>query len=271
MEINSQNAKLSDWRLYVCGCRGSRPVYGERFREFGGQTSCFVLKNGNHAVIIDCGTGLHDAGPILADCTEIDILITHVHYDHVLGLLGGEALPKNARIRIFGDFMSWFGKVSLEDLYRPPFWPVEMQPGTPIQAETDGTVYPLNEQVSFRFIQVDHPNHCSMIALQAGAKRLCIFADCECMDNVPPELLADCDLMICDGMFNAVQQEAHVGWGHSSWEAACALARQHNPKVLLIAHHAPQNDDALLRSWEQEARKLYPHCTFARAGMTLKI
>lgn len=27
------------YKLYVCGCRGSRPVHGARFEEFGGQTT----------------------------------------------------------------------------------------------------------------------------------------------------------------------------------------------------------------------------------------
>lgn len=76
---------MSKYQLYCCGSRGSRPVEGKRFNEFGGFTSCYVLKTDDYALIIDCGTGLYEANNIILDCSTIDIVLTHMHYDHILG------------------------------------------------------------------------------------------------------------------------------------------------------------------------------------------
>ena len=84
------------YTLYCLGCRGSYPVEGKQFTEYGGQTTCYVLKHGTHAVVLDCGTGLYGAEDLLSDCTVVDVLISHVHYDHVLGLLAMNVFPKDA-------------------------------------------------------------------------------------------------------------------------------------------------------------------------------
>ena len=61
----------------MLGCRGSRPVSGIHCQQFGGATSCYIIKADRHAIVLDCGTGLYDAGPFLEGCTHIDILLTH--------------------------------------------------------------------------------------------------------------------------------------------------------------------------------------------------
>lgn len=268
MEVINQNAwnDAALCRLYVCGCRGSRPVSGRQFLEFGGQTSCYILRTGNHGVVIDCGTGLYDAQSILADCKTVDILITHMHYDHILGLLTTQMLPKNARIRIFGNFEAWFGKISLEDLYRPPFWPVNMMPGSLIQWAPDGVCRELEPRIRAALYPADHPNDCNLIYLEAAGKRICVFADCEHSAGMPEERLQGCDILLYDGMFDSLQQVAHPGWGHSSWEEGCELAKRCRPRLLLITHHDPQNPDDLLREWEKQAQLRYPDTRFARAG-----
>ena len=73
--------------LHICGCRGSRSVFGPEFTEFGGQTTCFVLKKANYALVLDCGTGLDNARDLLAGCSAVDVVVTHWHYDHVMGLM----------------------------------------------------------------------------------------------------------------------------------------------------------------------------------------
>ena len=79
--------KEREYKLYCLGCRGSHPVFGAQYLEFGGQTSCYVIKCEDYAMVIDCGTGLYEARELLSDCEIVDVFLTHIHYDHVLGLL----------------------------------------------------------------------------------------------------------------------------------------------------------------------------------------
>lgn len=56
------------WTFHVLGCRGSWPVCGKKHLEFGGATSCYLIKDGDYALILDCGTGLYNAGALLRGC-----------------------------------------------------------------------------------------------------------------------------------------------------------------------------------------------------------
>ena len=72
-------------------------------------------------LVIDCGTGLYDARELLADCTVIDVFLTHVHYDHILGLLDWSVFPKGARLSFYAAFKNWFGSDTLNEFFRAPF------------------------------------------------------------------------------------------------------------------------------------------------------
>ena len=62
------------YKMYCLGCRGSHSVFGRQYLEFGGQTSCYVIKCNDYAMVIDCGTGLYEARDLLSDCNIIDVL-----------------------------------------------------------------------------------------------------------------------------------------------------------------------------------------------------
>ena len=51
---------MGEYKFYVLGCRGSRPVSGIHCQQFGGATSCYIIKADRHAIVLDCGTGLYD-------------------------------------------------------------------------------------------------------------------------------------------------------------------------------------------------------------------
>ena len=77
-----------------------------------------ILRAEKHALVLDCGTGLYDAAPYLAGCAEIDVLLTHLHYDHILGLLDSSAIPSDARVRVYisGSNLLMFSKFKLWDV-----------------------------------------------------------------------------------------------------------------------------------------------------------
>jgi len=255
-----------EYTLYVLGARGSRPVHGREYEIFGGQTSCFILKCDKHAVIVDCGTGLFDAERILADCDIIDIVFTHVHYDHILGILDFSIFPKNARISFFGTFSSWISYETISDFYRHPFWPVQPNLGAVCEIANDGSKYNLADGIILQTYKSNHPDGGNVIYITAGEKKVCFMFDVEIEGAVNFSYLRDCDYLIFDGMYEDSEYQEHIGWGHSTYQEGCRLATVYKCKELLITHHNPKNNDEKLLAFEENAKLRFANTRFCRAG-----
>ena len=71
------------------GTRGSIPVPGKDTTVYGGNTTCLeITLQSGRIVIIDAGTGIRLLGEKLTkenNYIDIHLLITHIHWDHVLG------------------------------------------------------------------------------------------------------------------------------------------------------------------------------------------
>jgi ribonuclease BN (tRNA processing enzyme) len=253
------------WKLHFCGVRGSRPVCGEEFLKYGGATTCYILQKEDYALIMDCGSGLERAGEILKDCKRIDIFLTHLHYDHIIGLLGWGVFPKNARIRFFGTFDRWFGEKSIEEFFRPPFWPVVPQIGRYISVSSPGTVG-LDANLKISCYPSNHPNDASVFRVDTDGKNICVLCDYEHGSPLPEEVTRNCDLLIYDGMYTDQEYPGYKGWGHSSYEEGIRLAKERGIGQLYIAHHAPDRTDAQLTQMEAEAQKCFPALHFAKMG-----
>ena len=258
--------KNNDYTLYALGTRGSRPVHGKDFEIFGGQTTCFVLKHNKHAVIIDCGTGLYDAKKILEDCELIDIIFTHVHYDHILGLLDCSVFPKQARINLIGTFRYWLQTDTISDFFRHPFWPVQPNIGVICEITNDGTEYNLSDGFSMKVFKATHPDFSNVIIINAGGKKLSFMFDLEVINGFDLNIISDSELLIFDGMFDESEYQDHKGWGHSTFTEGCSLAIRYNCNQLLITHHNPNNTDKVLLDYENKAKNIFNKTRFCRAG-----
>ena len=253
------------YRFYVCGCRGSLPVSGLRFSEFGGETSCYVLRKGDHAVVMDTGTGLLNAGPVLSGCKKIDILFTHVHYDHILGLLNLAVFPKDARIKLYGHFGSWAGEGTIRNFLDSPYWPVPL-PDVPITDVILAREYRLTDEIVATFYRTFHPDNGCVIKLMVGKDKICLYSDLEDPSYMDPDIARCSDLLLYDGMFDRRDPEPHRGWGHSTWQDGGEYAKAENVRKVLITHHDPKAGDHELRDREQMAKEIFERSAFARSG-----
>ena len=255
----------SGYCLYVCGSRGSYSVSGMRFTEFGGETSCYILKKDQYALIIDCGTGLYSARNILANCKRVDVVLTHVHYDHILGLLDWSVFPAGVQPNFYGNFSEWEGMETIHNLLRAPFWPVDLSGGE-ISNIQPGCCYDLNADIKVQFIPSSHPNHSCILQILVCNFNICFLSDCENPSVIPKEVTYGCDLMLFDGMYEESEFEQHLGWGHSTLEKGLDYAIQQKVKKLIITHHNPKHGDRKLLDLERRANLILPGTSFARAG-----
>lgn len=268
LDKNSTHVLSSDaygYSLYVCGCRGSFPVSGLRFSEYGGETSCYVLKKDDYAVVIDCGTGLKNATELLKDCKKVDILLTHVHYDHILGLLMA-TLPKEAQTRILGYFSAWSkSKNTLSNFMEHPYWPIEIKHTENISIELEKEIL-LDKDITATFYKSDHPDDACVIKLMCKDKNVCIFADCEDANKLDSSISMNADLLFFDGMFDDGDTVDHKGWGHGTWQDGVRFCKKQNIKKLIITHHSPEIGDHSLLQREMSAADLCKNVSFAKTG-----
>jgi len=261
-----ENCKY-EWTML--GCRGSFTVCAPRFVEFGGLTNCSIIKCGTHALVLDCGTGLYEARDILSDCTKIDVLLSHVHYDHCLGLLDFGVFPKTAQLNFYGNFSEWKGEKTINELFAAPFWPVDMTWGNMNQDPSFGQTIDFDGDFEVTFFRSKHPNGAVIFVIKAGGKKFCIMVDCELSDSLPFDNLAGCDLLMYDGMYGDDEYEAHKGFGHSTWQEGCRLASKAKVLKLVVTHHNPLRSDKELLEIEALAKKIFPETVFARSGMKI--
>lgn len=243
------------------GCRGSWPVCGSEYLEFGGSTSCYILKRGGHAVIIDCGSGLYRSKELLKDCDRIDILLTHLHYDHMIGLLNWSVFPVPPRI--FSPFDMWFGQETLARFISPPFWPYT-QEAELCAVDSPGELL-LDDARAF-FHPSNHPDGANILRVETDDGAVCAVFDYEHSEPVPEHIIRDCAVLLYDGMYTEDEYRRHVGWGHSTWQEGRKLARDASVGRIYITHHDPNKTDAVLREMEREAMRDMPNLRFAREG-----
>src|SRR5437016_4263177 len=74
--------------ITLWGTRGSLATPGPETARYGGNTSCVGVKGRDGTVLVlDAGTGVRRLGASLPrDTRRIDVLLTHLHMDHVQGL-----------------------------------------------------------------------------------------------------------------------------------------------------------------------------------------
>src|SRR5690349_24978147 len=90
----------------VWGARGSLPTPGAEMVRYGGNTSCVqvTLSDGTQ-VVLDAGTGIRNLPADLgASGGHIHVLLSHLHLDHIQGLLFFAALfEPSARVTSWGS------------------------------------------------------------------------------------------------------------------------------------------------------------------------
>lgn len=256
---------MEKYRLYCLGSRGSRPVEGHAFNEFGGNTTCYVLKKDHYALVIDCGTGLYSAGNLFVDCNKVDIILSHVHYDHILGLLDRSSLPDDSILSFYGDFKSWYNEQTLERFFSEPFWPKKQSFNITNCPEEDEYIL-LNDELKVFFYKSDDLYKARQLVIEYDGNKLAFVLNSEDAPNFYEKIKDGVNVLVYDGMYTEEEYSSRIGLGHSTWVDGVELAKKINPNRLIITHHRPDSTDTILNRYEKQARESYPLCDFARSG-----
>ena len=89
--------------ITILGTRGSLPMCGGRFIEYGGLTTCVLVHMGGQYLVLDAGTGIMDLPEEAMRQTELPLVLTHTHVDHLMGMpMCPYVMRKGSRLDIYG-------------------------------------------------------------------------------------------------------------------------------------------------------------------------
>jgi len=118
-------------RVTLFGTRGSIPAPGPETVRYGGNTvSVQVCGKDGTVLVLDAGTGIRRLGMQVSPITHrIDILLTHLHMDHIQGLgFFGPLFDPRFKVHIWGPASSTLKlEARLARYLSPPLFPVHLR------------------------------------------------------------------------------------------------------------------------------------------------
>jgi phosphoribosyl 1,2-cyclic phosphodiesterase len=254
------------------GTRGSLASPGPDTARYGGNTSCVEVEgNEGTVLVLDAGTGLRRLTAALPQpLTRIDVLLTHLHLDHLQGLgFFAPLYEEGVEIHIWGPggVTHKLGK-RLTRYLSPPLFPVPLRSlPSKIQLHETGEGEREIGEFLVRSDYVCHPGPTIGYRIANGGAVMAYLPDHEPALGVqdfpnPPEwtsgygLAEEADLLIHDAQYTEEQYPSHVGWGHSSVEDAIRFGRLARVRQLVLFHHDPQHTDDDLDRIGMEVREV---------------
>ncbi len=249
------------------GARGSIPVCGKEYIKYGGDTTCIEVRGEEgELIIIDAGTGIRRLGARVVDerVSTIHILLTHPHWDHLLGFPFFRPLyMESSRIHVYGHCATQDSvRNIISRTMLPPYFPVRLED---IHA---GLTFHTTEPEGFcigsihmKTIPLNHTNRGVGYRLEEGGQSFVFLTDNELTRSHPGGLSYDEYAAFCEGadlLFHDAEytpSDYMPGWGHSVYTDALQLAIESGVRRLGLFHHNQERKDSEIDLMVEDCRR----------------
>lgn len=253
------------------GSRGSIAVSGRQYVVYGGDTTCLQITAGSgETVIIDAGTGIRRLGKFLQEknITRYFMLMTHCHWDHLLGFPFFKPLLHSQNQLIIQN--RTVGQATLKDVFEqmmsPPFFPVRL---TDLQADIQFDSG-LNDSFNIGSLEIDCiPNSHSAGTLgyrfKENGSTFVFLTDNELGFDHPQsrgteayrQFSLNADMLIHDAEYTKDEYLYRKGWGHSSIPHVLDLALKADVGQLGLTHLNQDRTDMEMDAIVRESNRFF--------------
>lgn len=270
-------------RVTLWGTRGSLPVPGPGTLRHGANTIAIELRRGDAVLFVDAGSGIAAAGRALKaeGLREVAILLSHCHFDHLMGLpFFAPLYNPAAAVSVWSGHLH--GRMTtreiVEGFMRQPYFPVgpdmfaarvdwrDFRPGEVLE--------PL-AGVRVCTVPLTHPGGAVGYRVEWGGRSVAVATDVEhqpgTLDEGVLELMRGADLALYDAAYADAEMAAFRGWGHSSWQHGVRLAQAAGVARLGLIHHAEWREDDAIDAIEASARAEFPGAFCGADGQVITL
>ncbi len=216
---------------------------------FGTATTCVEISSSFGNLIIDGGSGLRslsDSLPSHDSINEYHILMTHFHFDHILGLpFFSPHFTKGKKIHYY--MVQPEGEKIIRDLFKRPIFPVGFEH---LEANIEFHQIEAHQKSSINGFDVtaylmDHPDPCYGFRVEKNGKVYAHAVDNEAIRTTKAQLGVDgglfekAQLMFFDAQYEESDMSIKKGWGHGTCDRGFEVAVHFGVQQILFAHHDP--------------------------------
>lgn len=238
------------------GTRGSIAAAGASTIRYGGDTSAVEVRTADgQLLILDAGSGLRPVDTSGAP-DRVDILLSHLHMDHVQGLpFFPPLLDPEFEVHVWGPISTTRTlRARLSRYMSPPLFPVRVRD---LENVFFHDVVPGRFEIGSVEVHADlicHPGSTLGYRLSEDGRVLAYLPDHEPAfgSRVFPaadewtsgfEIAHEADVMIHDAQYDEHEYQSRVGWGHSSITHLATFAQITGVERLVTFHHDPAHSD----------------------------
>lgn len=262
------------------GVRGTHPVSARDVSRYGGNTpSAAVVSQAGDLVIVDAGTGIISLGRKLVrepgqKKRHIHLFLTHFHLDHIMGLpYFAPLLDKRTTVTFYSPAEPAQTESLLAGIMVGRYFPLDFEDlaATKHFKRVREGKFELGG-LAVSHLPLNHPQGCVAYKFEEAGRSLVFSTDTEHplkgLDGSLLDFIRGVDHFIYDATFTPEDYEnGKRGWGHSTWRAGTALAREACVGTLYLSHLNPEYPDTLIDEIVRKARESFPRTRAAREGL----
>ncbi len=237
-----------------------RAAYGG----YGGNTSCVQVTTREQMLIIDAGSGIRALGKTTKSPCEIHILISHFHWDHLIGLAFFSPIfhPDNV-IHMYAVQPEL--EMAVRTLFRKPFFPVDFK-----NVGARVMFHQLEPRKMMRLgdieitpYELDHPDPCWGFKIGHNSRAFAYCVDTEALRTSAKELGPDLplyqniDVMIIDAQYSLTEAATRINWGHSAATIGLDIAMREKIKKVFFVHYDPNASDEAISEIERQTQEYH--------------